>query len=255
MVALQNNISTAPLHIGGATAQTGHAATLIQKCASTGFKGLNRVMLLRLDTEELEAVKDETTTAEIRLAMVAKALNLTQTKAAEVLEPLAFNSDLEEKKAMLESEAFEDILTDARKNERKGLLSDLQDETDGDVEELRTLLKTFLVKPKDAKKKSKLAVQVWPKPGEAPSADEFARLQPPGARVWNDPVLQSHQVFYKGSSCSRALRMHSPYCAATEVTQWAWSNHLATHSTDEAPKGLFDAGRWASQASFGTSCI
>ena len=167
-------------------------------------------MLCRLDKEELEAVKDETTAAEIRLAMVAKALNLTQTKAAEVLE-LAFNSEMEEKKAMLESEAFEDILTDARKNERKGPLSDLQDETVGDVEELGTLLKTFLVKPKDAKKKSKLAVKVWPKPGEAPSADEFARLQPPGRH--------RYQVFHEGSSCSRALRMHSPYCAATEVTQ------------------------------------
>ena len=49
-------------------AQTGHAVTLIQKCASTGFKGWNKAMLLRLDKEELDAVKDETTTAEIRLA-------------------------------------------------------------------------------------------------------------------------------------------------------------------------------------------
>ena len=128
-------------------AQTGHAVTLIQRCASAGFKDWNR--------EELDAVKDWTTTAEIRLAMVAKALNFTQTKAAEVLEALVFNSDVEEKMAMLESEAFEDILTDARKNERKGLLSDLQDGTDGDVEELRTLL-TFLVKPKDAKENPSL---------------------------------------------------------------------------------------------------
>ena len=154
-------------------AQTGHAVTLIQKCASTGLKGWNRAMLLRLDREKLDAVKDETTTAEIRFAMVAKALNLTETKAAGVLEPLAFNSDLEAKKAMLESEAFGDILSDARENERKGLLSDLQDETDGDVEELKELWKTFLVKPKDAKSKSKRAEKVWPKPSEALSADEF----------------------------------------------------------------------------------
>ena len=40
----------------------------------------------------------------------------------------------------------------------------LQDETDGDVEMLGALLTTFLFKSKDAKKKSKLAEKVWPKP-------------------------------------------------------------------------------------------
>ena len=185
--------------------QTGHAVTLIQKCASTGFQGWHKAMLLRLDKEELDAVKDETTTAEIRPAMVAKALNLTQTKTSEVLETLVLHSDLEEKKAMLECEASEDIVTDVRKSEHKGLLCDVQDETDGDVEELRTLLKTLLVKPKDAKKKSKLAEKVWPKPGEAPSASEVAWLQPPGARGWYDPARQRYQVFYKGSSCSTAF--------------------------------------------------
>ena len=61
----------------------------------------------------------------------------------------------------------------------RGLLSDLQDETDGDVEEPRTLKKTFLVKPKDAKKKSKLAEKVWAIPGEA-----FRRpLNSPGSNV------------------------------------------------------------------------
>ena len=71
------------------------------------------------------------TTAEIRSAMVAEVVNVTQTLAAEVLKPPVFNSDLKEKKAMLESAAFEDILTDARKKERKGLFSCLQDETMG----------------------------------------------------------------------------------------------------------------------------
>ena len=64
--------------------------------------------MLRLDKEEIEAVKDETTAAEIRQAMVAKALNLTQTKAAEV------------RTAHVQF-CFEDFLTDARKNERQGL--------------------------------------------------------------------------------------------------------------------------------------
>ena len=41
-----------------------------------------------------------------------------------------FNSELEEKKVMLGSEAFQDVLN-----------SNLQDEIDGEVEELRTLLK------------------------------------------------------------------------------------------------------------------
>ena len=79
MSALENIFSTAPLHIGGAKSDSGlalhqsganwaAAATLIQKCASTGLKGWNKAMLLRLDKEELDAVKGETTTAEIRLA-------------------------------------------------------------------------------------------------------------------------------------------------------------------------------------------
>ena len=126
---------------------------------------------------------------------------------------------------MLESEAFED--TDARKNERKGLLSCLQDETV--VKELRALV-TFLVKLQ------RRSVQ---------SDNEFARLQPPGARGWYAPVRQRYQVFYKRSSCSRALRLLSPCRAATEVTQRAWTTHLATHSTDVAQKGPFEASRWA----------
>ena len=47
-------------------AQSGHAVTLIQKCASTGLKSWNIAMLLRLDKEEFDAVADGTTTAEIR---------------------------------------------------------------------------------------------------------------------------------------------------------------------------------------------
>ena len=78
--------------------------------------------MLRPTNEELDAVKDETTTADIRLAM-ARALNVTQTKAAEVLVPLVFSYDLDEKKAMLAIESFEHTFEDARKNERKAHLS------------------------------------------------------------------------------------------------------------------------------------
>ena len=49
------------------TAQTGPAVTLVQKCASTGCKVWNKAVLLRLHKEELEAFKDETTTAAIQL--------------------------------------------------------------------------------------------------------------------------------------------------------------------------------------------
>ena len=169
-----------------------------------------------------------------------KALNLTQTKAAEVL-ALVFNSDVEEKKAMLESEAFEDILTDARNSECKGLLSDFQDETDGDVKELSALWKTFLVKPKDAKNKSKLAEKVWPTPGEAPSADEFDRLQPPYGMTQcsatkcftKDPLaLRSHCVagrkcgfkakFARRDTC-RSCGRNKPSVGASHATAMARS--------------------------------
>ena len=79
-------------------------------------------------------------------------------------------------KATLESEAFEDILTDARKDERKGLLSSLRSPP---VQ--RTLHDLF---------------------GQVEGFEEVQACGEQGL-TQSDPARQRWVVLYKGSSCSR----------------------------------------------------
>ena len=92
--------------------------------------------------------------------------------------------------------------------------------------------------PPDAKK-PKLAEKEWPKDFEI-DMKFLATALPPGAKLWYDPRRKRYQVFYQGSSVSRALKTYGSNAAAKFCVRWAWTLYQLIPDKECPIKGLFE---------------
>ena len=216
---------------------TGPQTSLLHAAARSAFSGMHKAALLKLDKEEIESVTTETKLGDILLCMIKATLKCTMLEAADILAQRCIRVAADERREMIASEAFEEITHEKKEVDRlTNELDHMEKEADECVEAVRIVRTDAKKKPE---KKAKLADKVWPAKHEFTILRLLA-VQPPGARFWYDARLRRYQVFYEGSSFSRAVRTWGEHTSAKECTRWAWTMHALLCDARECPvKGLF----------------
>ena len=194
---------------------------LLSAAARTAFAGMGKPALLKLDTEEIGSVTDETKLGDILLCMISRVLKLDSAAACDILALRCIRVAADDRREMVESEAFADIVNEKKEVDAiANSLDAVEQEADECCECVREVRKAQA--KKKGRKKPKLADKVWPKDHEFQLA-AVKLCQPPGAKIWYDARQKRYQVFIEGSSCSRAVKLWGQCEAAREVTKWAWT--------------------------------
>ena len=219
---------------------TGPPTTLLRAAADNAFPGLHKAALIKLDKEEIGAVTVETKIGDILLVMIMKVLGLSREKAADKLAVRCLRVASCERRDMIDSEAFHEIVDE--KKEVEALANALDNAETLANECCETVKQVRMESAKKAAKKPKIAEKTWPADHEI-TLPKLQSLQPPLAVLWYDPRLCRYQVFYGGSSISRATKLWGQSRAAKACTQWAWTMHGLLNDDTASPCPIKDL--WA----------
>ena len=214
--------------------------SLLKFAAQCAFKGLNKAHLLKLDRDEVEAVAYETNLGDISMCMIMKVLDLSREAAADILALRCIRVSADERRELIQSEAFDDIVHEKREVEAaEKALDAVEQQADECCETVLEVRKAALAAPAKANK-AKVAEKVWPA-GISATLPRLQACQPPGATLWYDARLKRYQVFIGGSSISRATRLWGTQEAAKQCTRWAWTMYGLLHGDGACPiKNLWD---------------
>ena len=221
--------------------RSGDPTSLLRAAALSAFAGMPKATILKLDKEEVEAIGEETKLGDILMAMIMKVLDVSRAKAADILAQRCIRVSSDERREMVGSEAFSEIVDEKKEvADIAKALDSAELQADECAEAVRA--ERQAAAKKKCAKKAKLAEKVWPKDNDF-SLPRLQSVQPPGASLWYDPSMKRYQIFLAGSSLSRATRLHGQVFAAKECTRWAWTMHqlLQDDGGCDCPiKGLFD---------------
>ena len=208
---------------GLACAHTGEPEMgLLEWVARTGFKKMNRAMLLRLDKAEVGAVDGETGMGEILLAMICKVLNCEAEEAAVILRGRCFGPDHMGMDEALQSEAAAEVMDTREKKECEQILNS---KSDSDVQDeiAKTIRKVFAETKKPAVKKAKAKARPWPKEGV--TVEVAQAHSPPGGRLYVDRTNDRFTMFLFEGSLSRSWRKYGINESLRLVVAWGWTTY------------------------------
>eukprot|EP00971_Amphidinium_carterae_P218482 4336520-Amphidinium_carterae.1 len=110
--------------------QQGEPEPLLTWCAKNAFKGLNKQLLKRLDSDEVGALTSETELGDIIFVLIQSVLELSDEEVIEIMKQRCLTPHFMERHEILASEEIEDITDQDGVKEAKAMQAkeDMQDE-------------------------------------------------------------------------------------------------------------------------------
>ena len=148
-----------------------------------------------------------------------KVLKIPDAQVVDIISTRCVHIGADERHELLNSQACDEILNDNSKGEVQKMITDLDNE-EVHAHELQVAVRELRAKllGPSAAKKPKLLEREWPKDSEI-TTQQMKDAVPHGAKAWYDPHRKRYQVFYQGSSVSRAVKAYGSNEAAKSCAQ------------------------------------